>query len=36
MYATDMGSGAMLYTPSFIEIGSGIENLIKRGGETAW
>jgi hypothetical protein len=27
-YAVEMGSGAMLYIPSFIKIGSGIPNLI--------
>jgi hypothetical protein len=27
-YATEMGSGAMLYVPSFIKIGSDIEKLI--------
>jgi hypothetical protein len=27
-YATEMGSGAMIYIPSFIKIGSGIQNLI--------
>jgi hypothetical protein len=26
-YATEMGSGAMIYTPSFIKIGSGIQML---------
>jgi hypothetical protein len=30
-YAVDMGSGAMIYVPSFIKIGSGIQQLI--GGE---
>jgi hypothetical protein len=36
-YAVDMGSGAMIYIPSFIKIGSGIQTLI--GGihrHTAW
>jgi hypothetical protein len=27
-YAVEMGSGAMIYIPSFIEIGSGIQKLI--------
>jgi hypothetical protein len=27
-YAVEMGSGAMLYIPSFIKIGSGIQKLI--------
>jgi hypothetical protein len=30
-YATDMGSGAKIYIPSFIKIGSGIENLWREG-----
>jgi hypothetical protein len=29
-YAVDMGSGAMTYIPSFIQIGSGIQTLIHR------
>jgi hypothetical protein len=37
-YAFEMGSGAMIYIPSFIKIGSGIQKLI--GGytdtQTAW
>jgi hypothetical protein len=28
MYDVDMGSGAMIYIPSLIIIGSGIQNLI--------
>jgi hypothetical protein len=28
MYAVEMGSGAMIYIPSFIKIGSGIETLL--------
>jgi hypothetical protein len=28
--AVDMGSGAMIYIPSFIKIGSGIEKLMQR------
>jgi hypothetical protein len=27
-YAVEMGSGAVIYIPSFIEIGSGIQKLI--------
>jgi hypothetical protein len=29
-YAVEMGSGAMIYIPSFIQIGSGIQKLIGR------
>jgi hypothetical protein len=29
-----MGSGAMIYIPSFITIGSSIQNLIAEGGDT--
>jgi hypothetical protein len=29
-YAAEMGSGAMIYIPSFIKIGSGIQKLIGR------
>jgi hypothetical protein len=28
-YAVEMGSGAMLYIPSFMAIGSGIQKLIR-------
>jgi hypothetical protein len=28
-YAVEMGSGAMIYVPSFIKIGSGIQKLIR-------
>jgi hypothetical protein len=28
-YAAEMGSGVMIYIPSFIKIGSGIRKLIK-------
>jgi hypothetical protein len=28
MYAVEMGSGAMIYIPSFIMIGSGIQKLM--------
>jgi hypothetical protein len=37
--AADMGSGAMIYTPSFIKIGSATQNLIggkHRQAERAW
>jgi hypothetical protein len=27
-YAVEMGSGALIYVPSFIKIGSSIQNLI--------
>jgi hypothetical protein len=30
-YAIDMGSGVMIYMPSFVKIGSGIQNLMRRG-----
>jgi hypothetical protein len=30
-YAVEMGSGAMIYIPSFIKIGSGIQKLMGRG-----
>jgi hypothetical protein len=30
-YAVQMGSGAMIYIPSFIKIGSGIQKLWGRG-----
>jgi hypothetical protein len=30
-YAVEMGSGAMIYTPSFIKIGSAIQKLIEGG-----
>jgi hypothetical protein len=36
-YAVEMGSGAMIYIPNFIKIGSGIQKLRGRGfTETAW
>jgi hypothetical protein len=39
-YAVEMGSGAMIYTPSFIKIGSGIQKLMGRVGftdtQTVW
>jgi hypothetical protein len=28
-YAVEMGSGAMIYIPSFIRTGSGIQNLLR-------
>jgi hypothetical protein len=28
-YAIEMGSGAMIYIPSFIKIGSGIQGLVR-------
>jgi hypothetical protein len=38
-YAAEMGSGAMIYVPSFMKTGSGVQKLI-RGGftdtQTAW
>jgi hypothetical protein len=30
-YVVETGSGAMIYIPSFIKIGSGIQKLIGRG-----
>jgi hypothetical protein len=35
-YAVEMGSGAMIYIPSFIKIGSAIQNLMGRDTQTAW
>jgi hypothetical protein len=36
-YATEMGSGAMMYIPSFIKIGSVIQKLMDVGDtQTAW
>jgi hypothetical protein len=29
-YAAEMGSGAMMYIPSFIKSGSGIQKLMRR------
>jgi hypothetical protein len=31
-YAVEMDSGAMIYIPSFIQIGSGIQKLMRGGG----
>jgi hypothetical protein len=33
-YAVEMGSGAMIYIPSFIKIGSGIQKLTRRDSQT--
>jgi hypothetical protein len=33
-YAVEMGSGAMIYIPSFIKIGSGIRKLIAGDSQT--
>jgi hypothetical protein len=38
-YAVEMGTGAMMYIPNFIKIGSGIPKFIRRGctdTQTAW
>jgi hypothetical protein len=35
-YAVEMGSDAMIYIPSFIKIGSGIQKFIERDTQTAW
>jgi hypothetical protein len=35
-YAVEMGSGAMVYIPSFIEIVSGIQKLIRWDTQTTW
>jgi hypothetical protein len=34
--AVEMGSDAMIYVQSFINIGSGIQKLIRRDTQTAW
>jgi predicted Rossmann fold nucleotide-binding protein DprA/Smf involved in DNA uptake len=34
IYAVEMGSVAMIYVPSFIKIGSGIQKLIEQGAQT--
>jgi hypothetical protein len=34
--ATEKGSGAMIYIPSFIKIGSGIQNVIAGDTQTGW
>jgi hypothetical protein len=33
-YATEMGSGAMIYRPSFIKIGLGIQKLVRGNSQT--
>jgi hypothetical protein len=33
-YAIDMGSGAMIYIPSFMKIGPGVQKLLKRDTQT--
>jgi hypothetical protein len=33
-YAVEMGSGAMIYIPSFMKIGSGIQKLMGGGGDS--
>jgi hypothetical protein len=33
-YAIEMGSGAMIYIPSFIKTGSGIQKLMGGGGDS--
>jgi hypothetical protein len=37
-YAVEMGSGAIIYVPRFIKIGSGIQKLIGRytDAQTSW
>jgi hypothetical protein len=35
-YAVEMGSDAMIYIPSFIKTGSGIQKLIGGDSQTAW
>jgi hypothetical protein len=35
MYAIEMGSGAMIHIASFIKIGSGIQQLMRGGLQTA-
>jgi hypothetical protein len=35
-YAVEMGLVAMIYVPSFIKIGSGIQKLIRWDTQTAW
>jgi hypothetical protein len=35
-YAVEMDSGAMIYIPYFIKIGSAIQKLIGRDTQTAW
>jgi uncharacterized RmlC-like cupin family protein len=33
-YAAEMGPGAMIYIPSFVKIGSGIQKLIRADSQT--
>jgi hypothetical protein len=35
-YAVEMGSGSMIYIPSFIEIGSATQKLIEGDTQTGW
>jgi hypothetical protein len=35
-YPVEMGSGVMIYIPSFIKIGSGVQKLIGEDRQTAW
>jgi hypothetical protein len=35
-YAAEMGSGAMIYIPNFVKIGSGIRKLIEGVSQTHW
>jgi hypothetical protein len=35
-YAVEMGLGAMIYIPSLIKIGSGIQMLIEGNTQAAW
>jgi hypothetical protein len=35
-YAVEIGSRAMIYIPSFIKIGSGIQNLMAGDSQTTW
>jgi hypothetical protein len=35
-YAVEMGSGAMIYIPSFMKIGSGIQRFIVGDTQTSW
>jgi hypothetical protein len=35
-YAVEMGSGAMIYTSSFIKFGSAIQKFIRGDTQTAW
>jgi hypothetical protein len=34
LYALGVGSGSMIYIPSFVRIGSGIQKLMGGGGDT--